>query len=96
MLADYFTKSLQGRMLRLFRNILIGYTPVQALLDLIPIKERVEIEKMRTKTEKLLRINPSESKEKILHHLLKRMKNTHRKATKKHSQISIRRIQIVQ
>ncbi len=49
MVADYFTKPLQGRMFTLFRNVIMGYTHISELIKLIPIKERVEIEKLKQK-----------------------------------------------
>mmetsp|Transcript_3028 Transcript_3028/g.4265 ORF Transcript_3028/g.4265 Transcript_3028/m.4265 type:complete len:84 (+) Transcript_3028:291-542(+) len=41
MLADYFTKHLQGSLFRLFREIIMGYKHILVLLDKIPTKERV-------------------------------------------------------
>ena len=53
MLADYFTKPLQGKMFHVFRNIIMGYRPISDLLtDISELKERVEdhemIEKVRS------------------------------------------------
>ena len=62
MLADFFTKPLQGRMYRLFRNILMGHTSLQTLIELIPIKEHVEVEKLRQNAEKLMPIDPAEKR----------------------------------
>ena len=73
MVADYFTKPLQGRMFTLFRNVIMGYTHISKLIELIPIKERVEIEKMRTKADKMIKIHPTEQKERIMNHLLKEL-----------------------
>jgi hypothetical protein len=44
MLADYFTKALQGSLFRLFRNIIMGYVHADAVLmdPSHPLKERVE------------------------------------------------------
>ena len=74
MLADYFTKPLQGRMFRLFRNILMGHTSLKTLIELISVKERVEIEKMKENAEKLMRINPAEKYKKVIHQLKKMTK----------------------
>jgi len=44
MLADFFTKPLQGRKFHLFRNILMEYASIRSLNDAdTSIKERVEI-----------------------------------------------------
>ena len=74
MLADYFTKPLQGRMFRLFRNISMGHTSLKTLIELILIKERVEIEKMKENAEKLMRINPAEKYKKVIHQFKKMTK----------------------
>ena len=43
MLADFFTKPLQGSLFRFFRDIIMGYTSITDILDDHPkIKERVE------------------------------------------------------
>ena len=43
MLADFFTKPLQGALFRFFRDIIMGYTSITDILDDHPkIKERVE------------------------------------------------------
>ena len=42
MLADFFTKSLQGSLFRKFRAIIMGWEPLSALQDLGELKERVE------------------------------------------------------
>ena len=42
MLADYFTKPLQGSLFRKFRAIVMGWEPLSALQDLGELKERVE------------------------------------------------------
>ena len=43
MLADFFTKPLQGELFRFFRNIIMGYTSIMEILDdHTEIKERVE------------------------------------------------------
>ena len=43
MLADFFTKPLQGELFRFFRSIIMGYAPISGILDLNgEIKERVE------------------------------------------------------
>ena len=43
MLADFFTKPLQGELYRYFRNIIMGYTPISDLItEVLKIKERVE------------------------------------------------------
>ena len=42
MLADYFTKPLQGSLFRKFRAIIMGWEPLSALQDLNEFKERVE------------------------------------------------------
>ena len=44
MLADYFTKALQGNVLRRFRSVIMGYTHVNKLLldPEFSLKERVE------------------------------------------------------
>ena len=42
MLADYYTKPLQGSLFRFFRNIIMGYTSISDIIDEVPeIKERV-------------------------------------------------------
>ena len=43
MLADYFTKPLQGSQFRKFRDIIMGYKPISTLFDEIALKERVEL-----------------------------------------------------
>ena len=44
MLADYFTKSLQGKAFRVYRDVVMGYKHISSLKELTPsrIKERVE------------------------------------------------------
>ena len=44
MLADYFTKALQGSLFVKYRNIIMGYTHIDEILcdKLYPLKERVE------------------------------------------------------
>jgi hypothetical protein len=44
MLADYFTKPLQGKLFRNFREVIMGYKHVNELLldPTFPLKERVE------------------------------------------------------
>ena len=44
MLADFFTKSLQGKAFRVYRDVVMGHKHVSSLKELIPsrIKERVE------------------------------------------------------
>jgi hypothetical protein len=44
MLADYFTKALQGSLFRMFRDIIMGYTHIDTILldPSYPLKERVE------------------------------------------------------
>jgi hypothetical protein len=44
MLADYFTKALQGRLFRLFRDIIMGYVHIDTILldPSYPLKECVE------------------------------------------------------
>ena len=43
MIADYFTKPLQGRVFQKFRNIIMGYEKLSALQDdSFTLKERVE------------------------------------------------------
>ena len=41
MIADYFTKPLQGRLFNLFRDVIMGYRPLSDILSEIPPKERV-------------------------------------------------------
>ena len=41
MLADYFTKPLQGQLFRLFREIIMNWKPLSVLLESNSIKERV-------------------------------------------------------
>ena len=43
MIADYFTKPLQGKMFKLFRDVIMGYAHVDSILnsDIPQIKERV-------------------------------------------------------
>jgi hypothetical protein len=44
MLADYFTKALQGNLFSTFRDIIMGYTHIDTLLldPSFPLKECVE------------------------------------------------------
>ena len=42
MLADCFTKPLQGHLFKLFREIIMGWKFITILLDKIALKERVE------------------------------------------------------
>ena len=48
MIGDYFTKPLQGKAFIFFQNIIMGYTSISEILDIIcdnnifAIKERVE------------------------------------------------------
>ena len=49
MIANFFTKALQGRSLKVFINIIMGYTNISEILQTLndnnvsfPIKERVE------------------------------------------------------
>ena len=44
MLADFFTKALQGKLYNLYRDVLMGYKPISVLLDAMSIKERFESE----------------------------------------------------
>ena len=41
MIADYFTKPLQGRLFKLFRDVIMGYRPLDDIINEIPMKERV-------------------------------------------------------
>ena len=41
MIADFFTKPLQGSMFRLFRDVIMGYRPLEDIMLEIPMKERV-------------------------------------------------------
>jgi hypothetical protein len=41
MLADFFTKPLQGSLFNRFRDVIMGYKPTSSLLELNSIKERV-------------------------------------------------------
>ena len=42
MLADFFTKPLQGNLFRFFRDILMGYVSIEEIIkDDIKMKERV-------------------------------------------------------
>ena len=42
MLADFFTKPLQGNLIRFFRDILMGYVPIEEIIKYdIEMKERV-------------------------------------------------------
>ena len=42
MIADYFTKPLQGRIFKLFRDVIMGYRRLSDIISEIPMKERVE------------------------------------------------------
>lgn len=43
MLADYFTKPLQGRIFKVYRDVIMGYKEIKKLKSIIAaIKERVE------------------------------------------------------
>ena len=48
MVADYFTKPLQGRPFKLFRDLIMGYAPISTILEAIALsaKERVEKKKL--------------------------------------------------
>ena len=65
MLADFFTKPLQGELYRYFRNIIMGYSPITDLItEVLKIKERVEKNAKWHKYEKKLiceinEINPN-------------------------------------
>ena len=51
MLADFFTKPLQGNLFRIFRDIILGYKPFSYLNEGFPsIKERVEMNPKSNKT----------------------------------------------
>ena len=52
MIADYFTKPLQGKVFKLFRDLIMGYEPISTILDAIALsaKERVEIQKIVTES----------------------------------------------
>ena len=69
MLADYFTKPLQGRMFKLFRNIIMGYLPILSIVERIPIKERVDIRKVRRKSDRIIRTS-SEEKRNLMNGIL--------------------------
>ena len=64
MLADYFTKPLQGRMFKLFRDVIMGYRPLEDLLLEIPKKERVGNVSNSYKTEKVFEISRNKQKSK--------------------------------
>ena len=49
MLADFFTKALQGKLYHLYRDVIMGYEPISVLLEAMSIKERVEDKKMSEK-----------------------------------------------
>jgi hypothetical protein len=53
MLADFFTKPLQGSLFERFRKVLMGHTHIDTLspLSLFPTEERVEEKKNTAKTE---------------------------------------------
>ena len=46
MIADYFTKPLQGRLFNLFRDVIMGHRQLQEIISEIPMKERVGNRKM--------------------------------------------------
>ena len=46
MIADYFTKPLQGRLFNLFRDVIMGHRQLQDIISEIPMKERVGNRKM--------------------------------------------------
>ena len=52
MLANYFTKPLQGKAFKLFRDLIMGYAPISTILDAIALsaKERVEKHKLVTES----------------------------------------------
>ena len=74
MLADFFTKPLQGRMFQLFRNVIMGYLPVSSIVEQIPIKERVDIQNVRKKSDRVIRIS-SEDKRNLMNGILQSIEN---------------------
>ena len=46
MLADFFTKLLQGRLFNLFWDVIMGYKPISELFDNkdVSTKKRVEVD----------------------------------------------------
>ena len=74
MLADFFTKPLQGRMFQLFRNVIMGYLPVSSIVEQIPIKERVDIQNVRKKSDRVIRIS-SDDKRNLMNGILQSIEN---------------------
>ena len=56
MLADFFTKPLQGSLFRNFRNVIMGYKPIDTLKVPHSNKERVGNKKMSKITKVLNKI----------------------------------------
>jgi hypothetical protein len=52
MLADFFTKPLQGSLFKLFRDVIMGYQPITDLYTIVDtsVKERVEKTNFKNET----------------------------------------------
>ena len=74
MIADYFTKPLQGRLFKMFRNVIMGYLPISSIIEQIPIKERVDIRNVKRKSDRIIRISPEE-KRNLMNGILKRIED---------------------
>ena len=81
MIADFFTKALQGKAFKFFREIIMGYTTVEEILRTLKyknmsftIKERVENNDITKNDDKIIEKNPSIEK-KLEQSALKEKKN---------------------
>ena len=54
MLADFFTKPLQGALFNKFRDVIMGYKPISSLTP-FPDEERVGINEQMNKSIKIIR-----------------------------------------
>ena len=81
MIADFFTKALQGKAFKFFRDIIMGYTTVEEILRTLKdknvsftVKERVENNGITKNDDKVIEKNPSTEK-KLEPSTLKERKN---------------------
>ena len=63
MLADFFSKPLQGTLFRCFRDVILGYRHIDTLqrIPTVPIEERDEEERIDTHVSALLKDTPTEN-----------------------------------
>ena len=50
MIADYFTKPLQGKMFKMFRNLIMGYVHINDILQEIELSDKELVEKSKNVT----------------------------------------------